>query len=230
MAYPTQDRHPITRLARTTPNVGGRITRGGATTNYAPSPYKAAQTPTGVLPNQPAPSAVGLTRTPNAGGSITRSGATTNFAPSPYVPEAARPNSGGTMTRAGANYVVPPSPAGAYSPAVSADVANQPAVQPTAPAPNPPPPQQTEAVNPLTNSGSAPKTQLAGTTQDVNPGQAMGFSQRGATVPQGQDAMPSAPGEHMAGSGLYARKFGNKRSADLYGDYIRKIFGADDGI
>ncbi len=188
--------------------------------------------PVGTTPN-PSPSVInpvqtGLTRTPprqpgrNAGGSITMNGQTTNYAPSAYDPSSTRPNSGGTISKGGLNYVVPPSPAGSYAPASVA----QPGAQPARPTP-PPPPPQTEAVNPLTNSGSAPKSQLAGTTEDIDPAQAMGFSQRGGGVPAGTDAAPDEDG-HTGGTGLYARKFNNPKSASLYDKYVRQLFGSGD--
>lgn len=77
--------------------------------------------------------------------------------------------------------------------------------------------------------------QLEGTTEDVDtdqaqpdPAQSMGFSQRGSTIPAGTDAAPQ-PNTHTAGTGLYAKTFNNPRSAKLYENYVRKLFGNSSG-
>jgi hypothetical protein len=86
---------------------------------------------------------------------------------------------------------------------------------PTAPTPRPP--QQTEAANPLTNS--ADEMPLDGETEDLDPGESLGVTQRGAGVPSGDDAVPGAPK-----AGLFAGKFPSKKP-DRYGNFTRKLFG-----
>ncbi len=79
---------------------------------------------------------------------------------------------------------------------------------------------QTESNNPLSGDGNK---QPAGTSAPIDPARALGFSHRGAGVPQGQDAMPEAG--HVGGSGLYARKFASPASADIYSGFVRRLFG-----
>lgn len=110
------------------------------------------------------------------------------------------------------------------------------------------PPQQTERANPLVGDSSQVPT---GGTQDLAPrqpaNQAMGFSSRGSAAPAGQDAEPStqdklesagagvqgdlagqpAP-QHVGGTGLYKRTFKNPKSAELYGNFVRDLFGGAD--
>lgn len=81
------------------------------------------------------------------------------------------------------------------------------------------PPQQTEAANPLTGTST---TQMPSTTSAINPGRAMGFTQRGAGVPRGMDA---TGGSSVGGTGLYARQFSNPQSAAIYTDYVKRLFG-----
>jgi hypothetical protein len=76
--------------------------------------------------------------------------------------------------------------------------------------------------NPLTNDTGS--EELPGDQEEIDPAKQMGFSQRGSSVPRGSDA--SGEG-HMGGSGLYAKKFSNPKSADLYGSYVKKLFGED---
>jgi hypothetical protein len=75
------------------------------------------------------------------------------------------------------------------------------------------PPQQTERANPLTGDSNA---QMPGTTATI---QRPPFVQRGASVPQGQDAAPI-----IGGTGPFARKFSSGASADLYSGYIKRLF------
>lgn len=104
--------------------------------------------------------------------------------------------------------------------------------------------QQTESANPLTGDGNK---QPSGTTAPVNPGQAMGFSRSGGSVPRGQDAAPAAVvpeqstqqklrssmsstmdnlrGKTAGGAGLYKRSFTNPKSASLYSGYVKRLFG-----
>lgn len=152
--------------------------------------------------------------TPNAGGTITRNlapgvKAVTKYAPSPYNPSPNRPNMGGTMTRNGKTTVVPPSPSGLATPA-------EPVASPTTEAA-----PQTESNNPLTGDDNA---QPGGTTDQIDPGSALGLKQRGASTPKGTDALPESKGG-LGGTGIYARQFANPRAADLYGSYVKKIFG-----
>lgn len=76
---------------------------------------------------------------------------------------------------------------------------------------------QTEGANPLTGDGNA---QPGGTTDQINPAQKLGFSQRGDGIPAGQDAVSNS-----GGSGLYKRTFANPKSASIYDKYVKKIFG-----
>lgn len=77
---------------------------------------------------------------------------------------------------------------------------------------------QTESNNPLTGDGNQ---ESGGTTDELDPGSALGLNRRGTSVPKGSDAVD----ENVGGSGLYARKFGNPKSAGIYSAYVRKIFG-----
>ncbi len=170
-----------------------------------------------VPPAQPAPTQGGA----SAGGTITRNGLTTAYAPTP----ADGSNKGGTMTRAGATTIVPPSPRAIRTQMTPALPANQPAaLQPALNSPGAPVTSpttsaapQTESNNPLTGDGNA---QPADTTDAVDPGSALGLNRRGTTVPKGTDAVDG----NVGGSGLYARKFGNPKSASIYGAYVKKLF------
>ncbi len=85
--------------------------------------------------------------------------------------------------------------------------------------------QQTEQANPLTGDGGG-EGQLEGQSETVDPGDAGDvpnlFSSRGAGAPRGDDALPG--GENVGGTGLYARKFSNSRSANAYDQYTRGLF------
>lgn len=106
------------------------------------------------------------------------------------------------MTRGGVTTAVPPSPSA--TPVASPTTINA---------------QQTESANPLTGDGNA---QPGGTTDQVNAGSALGISRRGSTVPTGADAVTDASA--IGGSGIYARKFASPKSANLYGDFVKKLF------
>jgi len=93
------------------------------------------------------------------------------------------------------------------------DLSIDPRSRPVAPA------QQTEAANPLTGTAS---TQMEGTSAPINAGKAMGFTQRGAGVPRGNDA---SGGANVGGTGLYARRFATPQSAAMYSDYVKRLFG-----
>jgi hypothetical protein len=206
------------------------------TTPLAPpnaSPEEALQS-TAAAPTPPKritpvsrPGAIG---SPNRGGTITRNGITTTYAPSAgRTPNG--PNRGGTLTRdlapgVKAVTIVPPSPAAIQSPLTPALPANQPAaLQPALPTPGAPAQSptttaqpQTESNNPLTGDTN---DEPGGSTEDIDPGSALGLNRRGTSVPKGSDAVD----ENVGGSGLYARKFGNPKSAGIYSAYVRKIFG-----
>lgn len=208
------------------------------TTPLAPpgaSPQQAVQTSTSAptVPKQITPvSRPGAIGSPNRGGTITRNGLTTTYAPSPgRTPNG--PNKGGTMTRdiapgVKAVTVVPPSPAAIQSPLTPALPANQPAaLQPALPTPGAPVQSatttaqpQTESNNPLTGDGN---DEAGGTTDAIDPGSALGLNRRGTSVPKGSDATD----DNVGGTGLYARKFSNPKSAGVYSAYVRKIFGGD---
>jgi hypothetical protein len=194
------------------PNSGGTITRDGNTTNYAPSAYA------------PSP-----TRSPtmNSGGTITRGDQTSTYAPTPYTaPVTSARNLGASgMAIVPPNpmstppmAVLPPAPGPRYGTTGGVIPTFDSDVQP----PEPSAPPQTEANNPLTGSTPTASTPLPGASETINPGTALGFNQRGSTVPSGQDAMPTT---HVGGTGLYARKFNNPKSADVYNGYVRRLFG-----
>lgn len=93
----------------------------------------------------------------------------------------------------------------------------------------PQPKPQTEAANPLTGDGG---DQLAGTSAPVDPGVSLGFSRRGSVVPKGTDAQTppkdtigTGPATNVGGSGLFARRFSNPKSAALYHDFTKTLFG-----
>jgi hypothetical protein len=77
--------------------------------------------------------------------------------------------------------------------------------------------QQTESANPLTGDGNA---QPADTTDELDPASALGLNRRGASTPQGTDAVA---GQNVGGSGLYARKFNSPKGASIYSDYIKRL-------
>jgi predicted component of type VI protein secretion system len=177
--------------------------------------------------------------TPNSGGTITRNGVTTNVAPSAFGSSNLSPtqNSGGTLMRNGITRVVPPSPVSDTSVNSGGTLTKDgvtkvvPATQAlTQPAPIDEPADDTDKSqptsnqpaqnNPLTNDSGSEA--LPGDQEEIDPAKQMGFSQKGSTVPRGIDA--SSDG-HMGGAGLYAKKFSNSRSADLYGSYVKKLFG-----
>lgn len=136
------------------------------------------------------------------------------------------PNKGGAMTRGGATTFVPPSPAAIRPQIGPAIPAAMPApIQPALDTPGTPVAgpttdnaQQTESANPLTGDGNA---QAGGTTDEIDPGSALGLNRRGASTPSGSDAVAD---QNVGGSGLYARKFSNPRSASVYQEYVRKLF------
>lgn len=175
----------------------------------------------------------GAIDSPNRGGSITRNGVTTNYGPSAgQDTNPGRPNKGGTMSReiapgVQAVSVVPPSPAAIRSPLTPALGANQPAaIQPALDTPGTPVASptttaapQTESNNPLSGDGNE---EAGGTTDSIDPGSALGLNRRGTQVPRGTDALTQD--ENVGGSGLYARKFGNAKSASIYGAYTKKLF------
>ncbi len=157
---------------------------------------------TPVLRAPPVPSAqmaersarMGRVGTPNQGGSISAGGVTRAYAPSP----AANIDPG----RPNLGGTMSTTPAPVSSPTTSNA-------------------QQTESANPLTGDGNA---QPGGTTDQVNPGSALGISRRGSSVPSGTDAL--ADSSTIGGSGIYARKFSSPKSANLYGDFVKKLFSA----
>lgn len=144
-------------------------------------------------------------------------GATTGMKKA-YVPT---PNSGGTIEGNGKkiieqpdwNYKGPLSGSGA-GPGVNTPQAWRGPVRPTVdprvdpagessmPLNRPP---QTERANPLTNGGGPPQmegTSVPVTPPTLNPGKAMGFSQRGNQTPVGDDlnqGTPTSPGQFMSG-------------------------------
>lgn len=146
--------------------------------------------------------------TPNQGGTITVNSpggarAVQRIAPSPAADRSpTRPNQGGTMTRNGVTTVVPPSPAAA--PVNAPTTVNA---------------QQTESADPLTGDGNA---QPEDTTAPVNPGAALGFSRKGDQIPRGSDSVSDV---NVGGTGIYARKFNSPKSADLYSNYVKQLFG-----
>ncbi len=166
-----------------------------------------------VTPEQMRERAARMTRagTPNAGGTISTNvapgvTAVQRYAPSPAANMAPdRPNLGGTMTRDGVTTKVPGSPAATLA---------APVASPTTTGA-----QQTESANPLTGDGNA---QAGGTTDAVNPASALGLNRRGATTPAGSDAQGAS--ESIGGTGLYARKFSNPKSAGVYESYVKKLF------
>lgn len=170
--------------------------------------------------------------TRNSGGTITAGGKTTSYAPTAYNSSPDRPNRGGTMTRQlapgiKATTVVPPSPAAIRSQMTPALATTMPsAMQPALDSPGTPVPSPATSPQPAQNdplTGATPDQPITGQVQDVNPGKALGFSNRGNGAPQGDDAQDG----HDGGSGLYAKKFKSKTSADLYSAYTRKLFGGD---
>lgn len=174
-------------------------------------------------------SSSGLTRArPNRGGTITRNGVTTTYAPSAgQSADPNRPNRGGTLTRqiapgVKATTIVPPSPSSIRSQMTPAlptamPAALQPAIDsPGAPAVS----QQSEGANPMTGATS---TQPEDSTEDIDPGQALGMKQRGSSLPRGTDAQPSSG--NVGGSGLYARTFSSPKSASIYDKYVKDLFG-----
>lgn len=114
------------------------------------------------------------------------------------------------------------------------------------------PTQQKETASPLTGDPASVPT---GASEDVaalppnelknarpfdparkmSPGKAMGFSQRGAATPAGDDApaatgtAPTAdngdPGSYPGGTGNFQRNFSNPTSAGIYHDYTKRLFG-----
>ncbi len=193
-----------------------------------PEPAAAPATPSVPLARTP-PTRPGAIGTPSKGGTITRNGVSTAYAPTP-APD--RSNKGGTMTRnlapgVNAVTVVPPSPAAIRSQMTPALPATMPAaIQPALDTPGTPVTSpttsgaaQTESANPLSGDGNA---QPEDTTDAINPGDALGLNRRGASTPQGSDALPQDP--NTGGSGLYARKFSNPKSASVYGAYVKKLF------
>ncbi len=89
--------------------------------------------------------------------------------------------------------------------------------------PAPPAPQQTERANPLSGANSP---QPEDTDEQINNAHGTGFIQRGrGSVPAGSDALPAASGHTVGGTGVYARRFSSPQSAQVYGNFVRRIFG-----
>jgi hypothetical protein len=86
----------------------------------------------------------------------------------------------------------------------------------------PPAPQQTEAANPLTGDRNGQMEDTTAAIQD--PARAVGFSSRGGGNPRGTDVMPG--GANTGGTGVYARTFASPSSAQVYDQYVRRLFGA----
>ncbi len=232
-----------TLLQRSRPNLGGTITRNGATTRYAPSDAQNTD------PNRA-----------GSGGMITRSGVTRAYAPTPGVSRPAPSSSG--PSQASMKFlqdgidpqVTSPAAPGAPqrttydqflqnnpgSPAATGSLAT-PAARPA--------PQQTERANPLTGDnnrqpesttapvqppGSALQQSMQGTFNDLRgttPATRAPFVQRGAGTPQGQDAaVPNEDdtiGGSMAGTqSLIAgsRRFSNPASANIYQSFLQRAF------
>jgi len=181
-------------VRRITPNSGGTMTRGGITTNVAPSAFGSSN----------------LSPTQNSGGTLTRNGITRVVPPSPVSNPAI--NSGGTLTKDGVTKVVPATQALTQPDPVDEPSEETDESQPTS--------KQPAQNNPLTNDTGSEA--LPGDQEEIDPAKQMGFSQKGSAIPRGMDA--SGDG-HIGGTGLYAKKFSNPRSADLYGSYVKKLFG-----
>ncbi len=131
------------------------------------------------------------------------------------------PNKGGTITAGGVTRAFGPTPLAsrdADRPNSGGTMTRNGAV--TTVAPSPSVPQQTERANPLTGDGG--NDQVQGTTESINPGTALGLNRRGTNTPQGMDA--SSPSSNIGGTGLYARKFSNPKSAGVYDSYVKKLF------
>lgn len=192
-------------------NQGGTMTRGGVVTAVGPS---AADKSTGGF-------GTGLTKAAPGAGSMTRGGVTVTVPPggraiNPTAPGASVPAPQPALAPA-LPPALPPSQPAAIQPALNTP--GMPVKSPTTAAAS-----QTEGANPLTGDGNA---QAGGTTDIVKPAQALGFAQRGAGTPPGQDAA-SGKDPNMGGTGLYAKKFSNPKSASLYDQYIKKLFGSAD--
>ncbi len=130
------------------------------------------------------------------------------------------PNKGGTITAGGVTRAFGPTPLASRDP----NRPNQGGTMTrdgvtTTVAPSPGAPQQTERANPLTGDGGG--AQMEGTTEPINAGDALGLNRRGTNTPQGMDASPSS---NIGGTGLYARKFSNPKSAGVYDSYVKKLF------
>ncbi len=138
--------------------------------------------------------------TPNAGGTITQGGLTRSYAATPADDSSPmRPNMGGT---------------------ISTEVA--PNVTATQSYPATPTKAQPAKNNPLSGAGTA-GDQVDGSVEDVedvDPGQAMGITQRGGTTPAGIDATGS---RNMGGTGLMARTFSSPKASSLYNDYVKRL-------
>jgi hypothetical protein len=138
----------------------------------------------------------------------------------------------GIMTRNGVTTVVPKDPAvirSTITPAIPA--ATTAPLQPTLDSPGKVPASNATrptSANPAKNdplSNAIGNAQLPGSSEEVPAASALGFNRRGDTVPAGQDALPDEDGQHTGGTGLYAKKFSNPRSADIYSSYVKKLFG-----
>lgn len=144
-----------------------------------------------------------LTTAPSAsaGGTITRGGLTRAYAPTPARDPGM--NAGGVMQRAGGPEItVPQSPSLTPNP-VSANV------------------QQTERANPLSG---AINPQPQGTSAPINPARALGMTQRGTTVPNGDDAT-------SMGTSIFDRSYRNRRVAQgsPYDAMVRDLFSGYEG-
>lgn len=178
-------------------NSGGTMTRGGDTT---------------IVPTSQPRS---LSPTMNSGGTISTGVLERSYAPSAYSPPVPRNNAG-----------IPQSPAAILSPLKNAIPFAMPAplsaALPVSGAPvasaTTSNAQQTESANPLSGDGNK---QPAGSTAPVNPGAALGISQRGNSVPRGQDALAGGPS--TGGIGLYKRQFSDPRAASVYDKTVRRL-------
>lgn len=238
MPTDTEKKSPVRRSP--SPNAGGSISRGGQTTDYAPSPY------TGVDAKNP--------NRPNQGGSISgqvqpglkfqkdfagspagQSGIVQRSPPpmggggSPHV--AIHIHHGGSQGQMPGDYsagggAAPDTGEEEQSPAMPQNNPMQPAMTPPSPAQplnaakpaTPPvmpaamPPPQTERANPLTGA-QAPQA----------PGQAMGFNRAGRGTPKGQDVSSGGIGK----TGISQRQFGG---ANNYDSYTRKLFAGREHV
>lgn len=94
-----------------------------------------------------------------------------------------------------------------------------------------PAPQQVETANPLTGDGNAqPEESSTPVGPGVNPARALGFSSRGTGLPKGDDIATTNDDDedklqHVGGSGSLAKRFSNPTSANIYGSFVKGLFG-----